>query len=174
MKRNFRRPLILMTPKSLLRNPRVVSAVDDLITGRFSEILADPDTPEKPRRLVLCSGKVFYDLLQAREQNDVNDTALVRIEQFYPLNRDLLRDTVEPYSSSLEEVVWAQEEPRNRGAWTFMLPILSELFPGKRIRYTGRDASASPATASSRMHRQEQERLVADTLGIGKLSVARG
>jgi 2-oxoglutarate dehydrogenase E1 component len=174
IKRNFRRPLILMTPKSLLRHPRVVSGIEELITGRFSEILGDPDAPDSPGKLVLCSGKVFYDLVQAREDNAVKDSALVRVEQFYPLNRDLLRETLQPYLSSVDEVIWSQEEPRNRGGWTFMFPILKELFPGKRIRYAGRDASASPATASSRVHRQEQERLIAETLGTGEFSVAPG
>ncbi|MEW6439692.1 MAG: 2-oxoglutarate dehydrogenase E1 component [bacterium] len=161
MKRNFRRPLILMAPKSLLRHPLVVSGVEELLTGSdgFREVLDDPSPPQRPHRLVLCSGKVFYDLLEFREVERVHDAALVRIEQFYPFPESEMERIRQKYADA-EEIVWAQEESKNRGGWSFMFPRLLDLFPGRRILYVGRPASASPATGSLKIHKQEQEQLV--------------
>jgi 2-oxoglutarate dehydrogenase E1 component len=159
MLRGFRRPLVIMAPKSLLRHPRAVSRIDDLVSGGFREILDDPSPPEKTRRLVLCSGKVFYDLLNKRETDGIGDVALVRIEQFYPFAATHMASIKERYSQA-EEVIWAQEESQNRGGWRFMVPHLMEHLPDRPIRYVGRRASASPATGSLRIHKQEQDEFV--------------
>jgi 2-oxoglutarate dehydrogenase E1 component len=164
LKGNTRRPLVIMSPKSLLRHKRAVSPVSALVSDHFHEVLDDPTPPSgTPRRLVLCSGKVFYDLIEGREEHGVDDVAVVRIEQFYPFHQELLRQVVEPYRQA-EEIVWAQEETRNRGGWSYMLPRLQDVFPGKNIRYVGREPSASPATGSPRIHRQQQNALVQDAL----------
>jgi 2-oxoglutarate dehydrogenase E1 component len=163
IKANFRRPLVIMAPKSLLRHKRAVSPLDDLVTGRFQEILDDPHTPKEPRRLVLCSGKVYYDLSAGRDEREIDDVAIVRIEQFYPFHTELFERVVAPYRSATE-VVWAQEETRNRGGWSFMMPRLLELFPDQTVRYVGREPSASPATASSRIHKEQQAELVREAL----------
>ncbi len=160
---NFRRPLVIMSPKSLLRHKQAVSPLEDLEVGRFQEFLEDPLTPERPSRLVLCSGKVYYDLAAGREERGIDDVAIVRVEQFYPFHTELFERVVAPYRSAAE-VVWAQEETRNRGGWSFMMPRLLELFPDKPVRYVGREASASPATGSSRIHRQQQAELVREAL----------
>jgi 2-oxoglutarate dehydrogenase E1 component len=165
LKRPFRRPLVVMAPKSLLRHPRCVSPVAELERGRFEEVLDDPAAPGARRRLVLCSGKVYYDLLEAREAAKPEGVAIVRVEQFYPWNAARWREVAERYAG-VEAVVWAQEESRNRGGWSFMFPALLELFPGKPVRYAGRAASASPATGSLRIHKREQQQLVREALGL--------
>jgi len=159
VKRRFRRPLILMAPKSLLRHKRCVSPVADLEQGAFEEVLDDPEPPGNPARVALCSGKAFYDLLEFREQEGIRDTALVRVEQFYPFPERKLRAALARYPGA-RELVWAQEEPQNRGGWTFIGPRLRALAPAMPRRYSGRPASASPAVASLRLHKQEQAELV--------------
>ncbi len=169
LKRNTRRPLVVMAPKSLLRHKAAVSPVSKLISGHFHEILDDPIPPKrKVRRLLLCSGKIYYDLIAGREEADVDDVAIVRIEQFYPFNDVRFREIVKPYSTA-REIVWVQEETRNRGGWGYMLPLLSEIFHRRKIHYVGRNPSASPATGSARIHREQQLQLVDQALrGSGK------
>jgi 2-oxoglutarate dehydrogenase E1 component len=164
--RPFRRPLIVMAPKSLLRHASAVSPVDELVTGHFHEILDDPRSAPTARRLVLCSGKVYYDLLRQRERTPEADTrvALVRVEQLYPLSDWRMLQLVQDYGK-IEEVVWAQEEPQNRGGWTFMAPRLQTFFADLPLRYVGRPSSASPATGSPRVHKREQEQLVQQAIG---------
>ncbi len=169
LKRDLRRPLVIMSPKSLLRHKSAVSPTDELVSGRFQEVLDDPEPPRHPRRLLLCSGKVFYDLVEARAQAGIDDVAIVRVEQLYPFHEKLFRSVVAPYADA-EEVLWVQEETKNRGAWSYMLPMLLELFGDRRPAYVGRQPSASPATGSARIHHEEQERLVAQALGIGETS----
>ena len=164
VKRSFRCPLVIMTPKSLLRHPKVVSPIQELRAGSFQDILDDP-TGGQSGRLVMCSGKVYYDLLAARRAANLPTTPLIRVEQFYPINEQSWRKLQQRYASA-EEVVWAQEEPANRGGWAFISPYLQEFFPGRKIVYAGRPASASPATGSHRIHRREQEALVRQALGI--------
>jgi 2-oxoglutarate dehydrogenase E1 component len=167
VRRPFRRPLIVMTPKSMLRHKRVVSPATELVEGHFREILDDSNPPQgTPRRLVLCSGKVFYDLAETRERESVRDVALVRVEQLYPFCAWRMEQIRERYEGA-KEVVWVQEEPRNRGGWSYIEPLLRERFPEREVRYVGRPASASPATGSLRMHRQQQERLVREALMDG-------
>jgi 2-oxoglutarate dehydrogenase E1 component len=162
LRRPFRRPLVIMSPKSMLRHKLAVSPVDELIDSRFHEILDDPQPPKKPRRLVLCTGKVFYDLLEARERDSVDDVAIVRLEQIYPLHQKRLDEVLEPYRSA-KEVLWVQEEPRNRGCWSHLACRFLEIF-SDRVRYVGRAASASPATGSAGVHREEQEAIVTEAL----------
>jgi 2-oxoglutarate dehydrogenase E1 component len=164
LKRDFRRPLIIMTPKSLLRHPRVFSPVEDFVNGRFQEVLDDPRPPKNPGRLVLCSGKVFYDILERREKDENGHAALVRLEQFYPFPGKMLEEIAHKYEG-VDEVVWVQEESQNRAGWWFMQPRLRELFPDKPVRYVGRVATASPATGSLRIHRKEQDMITASALG---------
>jgi len=165
IKRSFRRPLVIMAPKSMLRHPKAVSPVRDLESGAFLEILDDERPNPDAARLILCSGKIYYNLNNAREELDAGDAALVRVEQFYPFHEELLREVADRYGR-IEEVVWAQEEPRNRGGWSFMEPRLRTLFPETPIRYAGRPASASPAVGSLGVHLREQETLVRDALGL--------
>jgi len=164
VRRDIRLPLIVMTPKSPLRHKRVQSPVQQLRDGRFVEILDDPAPPARARRLVLCTGKLFWDLIAYREAQGIDDVALVRIEQLYPFHDQLFRSVVGAYEGA-SQVVWAQEEPRNRGAWTFLFPRLLQHLGSRLCGYVGREPSASAATGSLNRHRQEQERIVRQALG---------
>jgi 2-oxoglutarate dehydrogenase E1 component len=163
------RPLVLMTPKSLLRNPLAASPVSELTAGRFHPVLPD-DSPRRDRaavrRLVLCSGKVYYDLCAAREASEgaLESIAVVRIEELYPFPAPEIAAIVRGYTQ-LQEVVWLQEEPRNMGAWTYVAPRIRDLLQGQLpLRYVGRTRRASPAEGSHHWHIAEQERLVAAAL----------
>ncbi|MCF1709205.1 2-oxoglutarate dehydrogenase E1 component [Tabrizicola sp. J26] len=179
--RSFRKPLILMTPKSLLRHPLCVSDVEDFTTGSsfhrvlwddaqkgHSELKLKPDA--KIRRVVICSGKVYYDLLAERDARGLSDVYLLRLEQFYPFPALSLVKELERFKQA--EIVWCQEEPKNQGAWSFVEPNI-EWVLGKvgakngRPSYAGRAASASPATGLASRHKAEQEALVNDALTIG-------
>jgi 2-oxoglutarate dehydrogenase E1 component len=162
MKRNFRKPLILMTPKSLLRLKEVASPVDDLVSGGFREIIDDDLDPDQVRRVLLCSGKVYYDLRSERFAADSwsaapHETALIRVEQFYPFPDKQLGTTLARYHRA-REWFWVQEESQNMGGWTFMEGRLRAL--GYGFEYIGRDASASPASGSHRVHGLEQQQLI--------------
>lgn len=163
VKRPFRRPLIIMTPKSLLRHPQCVSPFADFENGQFHEILDDPNPPEEAKRVLFCGGKVYYDLLERREADGVDGVAIIRVEQFYPFPNEQIRPFVERYMD-VEDVAWVQEETENRGGWTFMYPILQRLFSRSHIRYVGRSRSASPATGSLRVHRDNQERIAREAV----------
>jgi 2-oxoglutarate dehydrogenase E1 component len=159
MKRNFRKPLIVMTPKSLLRRPVCVSAVEEFVQGRFHEILDDTAVdPAKVRRVLLCSGKVYYDLLEERSAHKIQEVAIVRVEQFYPLNEESLAHALKRYRKAVE-FAWVQEESQNNGGWFFLEGRLRTLL-GREIAFVGRDASASPATGSYAVHKREQKELV--------------
>jgi 2-oxoglutarate dehydrogenase E1 component len=164
IKRSFRKPLIVMTPKSLLRHPRALSPLVDLSQGQFHEVLDDPARPAKPRRLLLCSGKIFYDLLKAREDSGDSSTAIVRVEQLYPFPAKILEGVLESYRS-VHERIWVQEEPRNRGAWTFIKERLTQELPDISITYIGRGEAASPATGSHQVHAREQDEILQEALG---------
>jgi 2-oxoglutarate dehydrogenase E1 component len=158
MKRGFRKPLILMTPKSLLRHKQAVSPVDEFTDGRFQEVLDDAQAdPARIRRVLLCAGKVYYDLLEHRQATSAEQAALIRLEQLAPFPEEQLRRVLERYGKA-QEWAWVQEESQNMGGWTFVEPRLRALgFPAE---YVGRDASASPATGSLRMHKREQQELL--------------
>jgi len=172
MHRNFRKPLIVMTPKSLLRHKLAVSSAEDFLgDSHFKRLLSDPNAPadDKVKRLVLCSGKVAYDLLEARDAAGDTDTAIVRVEQLYPFPGEPLTARLKRMTN-LEEVVWAQEEPKNNGSWFFVEPFIEQCLADagvkpQRARYAGRAASASPATGLMKRHQTEQAALVADALG---------
>jgi len=172
MLRDFRKPLIIFTPKSLLRHKRAVSTLADMDAGTsFHRCLDDlaPCDPAKIRRLVLCSGKVYYDLLEAREKTDRDDVYLLRVEQLYPFPGDIIADYATRFPA-LEEIVWAQEEPMNAGAWTFVAPVI-EAALGKRPTYAGRAAAAATATGLMRRHNAEQAKLIAEALGSTRAEV---
>jgi 2-oxoglutarate dehydrogenase E1 component len=157
--RNFRKPLIVMTPKSLLRHPAAVSTLGELTTGTFREVLPDPEASKKPGRILLCSGKVYYDLRARQEKEKRDDVAIIRMEQLYPFPEEQLQSVLSRYGNP-EELVWVQEEPRNRGGWTFMREQVSRSLPNVRLRYVGRPAAASPATGSHKRHQREQNAIV--------------
>ncbi len=172
MHRSFRKPLIVMTPKSLLRHKMAVSRIEDFVDqAHFMRILSDPWAPADAdvKRLVLCSGKVAYDLMDARNAAGDPNTAIVRIEQLYPFPGDPLVKRLERMTN-LEDVVWAQEEPRNNGAWFFVEALIEDCLARakvgpKRPRYAGRKPSAATATGLAKRHQAEQAALVADALG---------
>jgi 2-oxoglutarate dehydrogenase E1 component len=160
--RGFRKPLLVLTPKSLLRNPRAVSSLEDLASGYFREVLPDAGAPEKPRRVLLCSGKIYYELIQRREDNKEKETAVVRVEQFYPFPKLQLEEILSTFSK-VEEWAWVQEEPENMGAWRFMRPRLEDLLQS-RLSYVGRPAAASPATGFPAKYKQQQKSILETAL----------
>ncbi len=166
MKRNFRKPLIVMTPKSLLRHPQAVSRVEKLVSARFYHVLDDPSVVNslKIRRLLLCSGKVYYDLIAHRDKAGRDDVAVVRIEQLYPFRIKSIEPILDRYGSA-KEIVWVQEEPKNMGAYRHVESIMGEQLDIE-LPYIGREASASPAVASHKMHLQQQERIMVNAIGL--------
>ena len=159
--RPWRKPLVVMTPKSLLRLPTAVSPLEDFTTGGFARILADDVAGEEVKRIVLCTGKIYYDLAAHREERGRRDVAILRIEQLYPLTPEAVNAALAPYPNGTP-VVWVQEEPDNMGAWGFLLRTLGQrLERGMTFSGITREASASPATGSASMHRAEQKNLVA-------------
>ncbi|MFN2541483.1 MAG: 2-oxoglutarate dehydrogenase E1 component, partial [Chthoniobacterales bacterium] len=166
MKRNFIKPLVIMTPKSLLRARFASSMAGEFIQGRFEEILSSPEVgpASKIKRIILCSGKIYYDLLDYRTKRKIDNAAIVRIEQLYPLAEKKLREMLKPFSKN-SKFVWCQEEPQNMGAWSFIEPLLRTTFCSE-IAYAGRDAGASPAVGSLARHKREQATLVADAFSI--------
>ncbi|PYK33358.1 MAG: 2-oxoglutarate dehydrogenase E1 component, partial [Verrucomicrobia bacterium] len=166
MKRDFIKPLIIATPKSLLRANYASSPAEEFIHGRFEEILGSLDVGpvEDVKRIIFCCGKVYYDLLKYRNDRRIADAAIIRIEQLYPLAEKKLREMLKPFSKSAK-FVWCQEESENMGAWTFIEPRLRTLFCTE-IAYAGREASASPAVGSLARHKREQARLVADAFSV--------
>jgi 2-oxoglutarate dehydrogenase E1 component len=162
-KRAVRKPLIVMTPKSLLRHPLCQSSLEEFGSGtHFREVLDDDKlltTPDRVTRLILCSGKVYYDLLKYREENEIKNAAIIRIEQLYPLHWEMLKGIVERYPRATKKFVWCQEEPRNMGSWSYISRRLEEI-TNHPIRYAGRERSASPAAGSKAVHTHEQQRLV--------------
>jgi 2-oxoglutarate dehydrogenase E1 component len=178
--REIRKPLILMTPKSLLRHKRAVSRLDELgKDATFHRILYDdaqmlPDEKiklkpdDKIRRVVLCSGKVYYDLYEEREKRGINDIYLLRVEQLYPFPAKALITELSRFRNA--EMVWCQEEPKNMGAWSFIDPYLEWVLAHidakhQRVRYTGRPAAASPATGLMSKHLAQLAALLEDALG---------
>jgi multifunctional 2-oxoglutarate metabolism enzyme len=166
MRDGMRKPLILMTPKSLLRHPLASSNPRELAEGSFELVIDDSgiEDKEKVKRVLLCTGKVYYDLLVERERRKISHIALVRVEQLYPYPEWHIANTLGSYQRSTE-VCWVQEEPQNMGAWPFVRHRLPETLPfGKAVRYVGRPESASPATGSARTHRMEQAALLDSAL----------
>ena len=174
-KQEIVRPLIVMTPKSLLRLPAASSQISELETGGFQSVIGDASitTNKQVKRVVICSGKVYYDLETAREANRSDAVAVIRLEQFYPFPAAKLTELFATYPI-LNEIIWTQEEPQNMGAWTFVEPRLRSILPANAtLQYIGRDASASPATGSYAIHNLEQSRLVNGSLTIDSTETRR-
>jgi 2-oxoglutarate dehydrogenase E1 component len=157
LKRPFRKPLIVFTPKSLLRHPKCVSAIDAFTSGSFMEVIDDTQTkPDQVQRVVFCTGKIYYELLDKKEQEKADDVAILRLEQLYPFPQKAIDAIIKRYSKATE-FFWTQEEPENMGAWSYLLRV----FKTKPLRYIGRPESASPATGSHKQHDREQQAILA-------------
>ncbi|MFP1980989.1 2-oxoglutarate dehydrogenase E1 component [Lonsdalea quercina] len=166
--RGMRRPLVVMSPKSLLRHPLATSTLDELASGKFQPAIGEADDfdPREVKRVVMCAGKVYYDLLEKRRKNEQKNVAIVRIEQLYPFPQQYVQSVLEPYAHVLD-FVWCQEEPLNQGAWYCSQHHLREAIPfGASLRYAGRPASASPAVGYMSVHQKQQQDLVDDALNV--------
>ncbi len=166
--RGMRRPLVVMSPKSLLRHPLAVSSLDELANGTFLPAIGEIDEldPQAVKRVVMCSGKVYYDLLEQRRKNDQKDVAIVRIEQLYPFPHQAMQEVLKQYAH-VHDFVWCQEEPLNQGAWYCSQHHFREVIPfGSALRYAGRPASASPAVGYMSVHQKQQQDLVNDALNV--------
>ncbi|CAD5246684.1 MULTISPECIES: 2-oxoglutarate dehydrogenase E1 component [unclassified Imperialibacter] len=151
----FRMPAVLMSPKSLFRHPLVMSPISDLTEGGFQEVIGDTEVKAKDvKKLILCTGKIYFDLLDERQKSNRKDVALVRVEQLHPFPRKKILAEINKYKGA--KLVWAQEEPENMGAWTFLL----RMFPEVRMELVSRKAAASPATGYYKLHNKEQEEIV--------------
>jgi len=163
MKNHPRKPLIVMTPKSLLRHPQAVSTLDELTSGRFEPVLPDRDATNASR-VILTTGKVYYDLKAARDKANAN-VAIVRVEQLYPFPEPMIADVLRAHPNA-KDVVWVQDEPRNMGAWPFLRERLAALMSAnQKLSYVGRPISASPATGSHHRHEDQQHALVKSAIG---------
>jgi 2-oxoglutarate dehydrogenase E1 component len=160
MKRNFRKPLIVFTPKSLLRHPLAVSTLEDFTNGEFQEIIDDTINPDNAKRLVFCSGKFYYDLFAEREKLNREDVALIRIEQLFPLHKDKIENVINKYNK-VEKYIWAQEEPKNMGAWSFMM----QRFDLVNLQVASRDYSSVPAPGSSTRDKRRQRSVIDEVFG---------
>ena len=173
IKRPLRKPLVVMTPKSLLRHKLAISSLEELCDGQFQTVLKEADElPAKAvKRAVLCSGKVYYDLLQRRRELERDDVAIIRIEQLYPFPHDELAEALAPYRG-LKSVVWCQEEPKNQGAWYpsqhHMQRVATDHNKRLVLKYAGRASSAAPAAGYMSLHLEQQEQLIAEALGAGE------
>ena len=156
-KSTYRKPLVVMTPKSLLRHPAAVSSLDQLAKDAFHMVLDDPTAVKEPQKVLLCSGKVYYELLARRNELDIKNIAIVRLEQLYPFPEALLKRLSKKYSDA--DWYWIQEEPENMGAWQFVRPRL-ERIAHKPLGYIGREESSSPATGFPALYRQEQQAII--------------
>ena len=167
MIRPLRKPLIVMTPKSLLRHKEAISTLEELANGAFQTVIGETDAlqPKQVKRLILCSGKVYYDLRARRRDKKIEDAAIVRLEQLYPFPEDKLAEVMAPYAN-LETVVWCQEEPQNMGAWYssqhHMRNVIAKYNPALALVYAGREASASPAAGYGALHNRELEQFLKD------------
>jgi len=159
--RAWRKPLVVITPKSLLRHPKVVSSLEDCAEGLFRRIIPDTlsKSPDQVRRIILCTGKIYYELAEYREQNGREDVAIIRLEQLYPLRLDLLKEALAPYLQSTP-VFWVQEEPGNMGAWMLIRTQFCDTIMGHPFGGITRPPSASPATGSHKRHKQEQAEII--------------
>ena len=169
--RDVKKPLIVMSPKSLLRHPAAVSKLTEFTAGGFQEIIDDTQfgvaasasAPTKAQRLIFCSGKVYYDLCDYRDKHKITNTAIVRIEQLYPLHKNAITKLADHYRGA--RLIWCQEESQNMGAWSYIAPLLSEIF-GVLPVYAGRDAAASPAVGALALHRFEHAAMLQDAFAL--------
>ena len=169
MIRKVRKPLIIVTPKSLLRHKEAISSIDELANGRFQTVIPEAENldPKKVKRVVLCQGKIYYELLAYRRENDIKDTALVRIEQLYPFPAEAFADAINQFPSA-REVVWCQEEPRNQGAWYWLASrqhLVNVLGIKRRLLLVSRPAAASPAVGYYAKHNLQQKAVIENAFG---------
>jgi len=156
--RKWRKPLVIFTPKGMLRSPRLSSPRQQFVEGAFSPVLID-SSARAPRRILVCTGRIAHDLAQYREEQAIEDVAIVRLERLYPFPEEELQRALAPFPEA-SEVIWVQEEPRNMGAQGYLRPWLKKLVGERRLRTVRRAESASPATGSAKAHRMEQQRLL--------------
>lgn len=169
MHRNYRKPLIVMSPKSLLRHPEAVCKPEDFLSGRFQDVIPEVDADikaDKVKRILFCTGKIYYELREERRKAGITDTAIIRVEQLYPFPDRDIQTILESYKK-IEEVGWVQEEPRNQGAWIYMENLLGHLCKS-RLNYYGRSASPSPATGYYKVHVKEQQAIINEALLLNK------
>jgi 2-oxoglutarate dehydrogenase E1 component len=162
MLRNCRKPLVVMTPKSLLRHKECTSSLDDLASGFYRRVLPEVDdiNPRKVKHIILCSGKVYYELLSKRRSKQRNDFAIIRVEQLYPFPGPELNRILKCYTST-KELVWVQEEPKNQGAWDFVKPRIPAMLDKTwNLHYVGRESSSAPAVGSAKLHAVQQRELI--------------
>ena len=167
MVRNLRKPLVIMTPKSLLRNKDATSPLSEFVRGGFQTVIPDSRDlkAEKVKRLIACSGKVYYDLAKKREEKGSDDTAIIRVEQLYPFPHKAFGAELKKYTN-LTDVVWCQDEPQNQGAWFFVQHYIHEnMVDGQKLGYAGRPASASPAVGYAHLHQEQQKALLEQAYG---------
>jgi 2-oxoglutarate dehydrogenase E1 component len=179
MIRYFRKPLIVITPKSLLRHKEAVSTLDELAAGEFHNVIGEVEKidPKKVKRIIVCSGKVYYELVAHRRERKIDDVAILRLEQQYPFPHDDYKREVAKYPKA-KEVIWCQEEPQNQGAWYRLnFYLRSDLDERKMLFYAGRPVSASPAVGYAAKHNAEQKQLIEDAfapeLKSGEMVLAR-
>jgi 2-oxoglutarate dehydrogenase E1 component len=163
VKAQFRKPLVILTPKSLLRLPAAVSTLEALTRGSFRPVIEDQNTVKNPKTVLFCSGKIYYELAARHMELEDTDIALLRIEQFYPFPEDLLRKLAKQYSGA-KKWAWVQEEPENMGGWQFIRPRLEAII-GQPLVYIGREAASSPATGFPVIFRQEQNAIIEKAVG---------
>jgi len=174
--RPYRKPLIVMTPKSLLRHKQAISPLSDLTDGEFKTVIDEVDSsisPDKVNRLLFCSGKVYYDLVEARAKHGLTNVAIIRLEQLYPYPTEAVTEVLKHYPH-VEHRVWVQEEPRNQGAWWYIQAHMDVNLKhsDRHVEYAGRPASASPAVGYLQVHRQQLEQFTADALGLSTQQAA--
>jgi 2-oxoglutarate dehydrogenase E1 component len=177
MVRPYRKPLIVMSPKSLLRHKLSVSSLDEFETGPFRVVIDEIDQidKDKVRRILVCSGKVYFDLLEARRENEIGDCAIIRLEQLYPFPKDEMLAVIGGYPNA-EELIWVQEEPRNQGAWSTLLSTrhLGGCFDtSKPLTCIARPYSASPAVGYASLHREQQQKVVNEALELSQREAKR-
>ena len=161
-----KKPLIIMTPKGALRHPLAVSRIDDFSNSTFKHILDDERyiNPNNVRKLLICSGKIYYELMTDIIKKEIEDIAVIRIEQLYPFHNNLFTEIISKYKKA-KEIAWVQEEPKNMGAYHYIKDIISELIPSKiKLKYIGRNSSPATATGSPRVHQEEQKAILKESL----------
>jgi 2-oxoglutarate dehydrogenase E1 component len=150
----------VFSPKSLLRHPSVASPLSEFTKGSFKELIDDPSSPKEVKKVVMCSGKIYYDLAEVQQKKKVKDVAIIRLEQLYPLAEKQLNEILKKYKT--DKITWVQEEPANMGGWSYILRMM----PDRKMELISRKSSASPATGFSKIHKMEQEKIINQALGI--------
>jgi 2-oxoglutarate dehydrogenase E1 component len=165
--RQFRKPLVIMTPKSLLRNKDATSALTEFTKGSFQTVIPENKDlkADRVKRIVVCSGKVYYDLAKRREEREDDTVAILRVEQLYPFPHKVFAAELRKYPNATD-IVWCQDEPQNQGAWFFVQHYIHEnMLEGQKLGYAGRPASASPAVGYSHLHQEQQKALLDQAFG---------